>query len=255
MAEWRLGILGGTFNPIHLGHLVLAEAFRERLALDRVLFVPAGTPPHKPPGGLVPALHRYAMVSLAVAGRPGLVASPVEIERTGPSYSVDTVEALAGDSAGARLFFLMGSDTFLDLPTWRTPERLGSFATLGVGYRAGSAFEPDGPAARAVLARLGRTSWRRVPPVARGGARSRRVRAGRDALGPRVGAGGARAAGRGGERPGSGPAGRRRVHRPAWPLPGARLACPCPSRTRPGSRRAPRSTSGRRPSRCSISPP
>jgi nicotinate-nucleotide adenylyltransferase len=166
MAEWRLGILGGTFNPIHLGHLVLAEAFRERLALDRVLFVPAGTPPHKPPGGLVPALHRYAMVSLAVAGRPGLVASPVEIERTGPSYSVDTVEALAGDSAGARLFFLMGSDTFLDLPTWRTPERLGSFATLGVGYRAGSAFEPDGPAARAVLARLGRTSWRRVPPVA-----------------------------------------------------------------------------------------
>ncbi len=71
MAEWRLGILGGTFNPIHLGHLVLAEAFRERLALDRVLFVPAGTPPHKPPGGLVPALHRYAMVSLAVAGRPG----------------------------------------------------------------------------------------------------------------------------------------------------------------------------------------
>ncbi len=166
MAEWRLGILGGTFNPIHLGHLVLAAAFRERLALDRVLFVPAGAPPHKPSGGLVPALHRYAMVSLAVAGHPGFVACPVEIERAGPSYSVDTVEALAGDWAGARLFFLMGSDTFLDLPTWRTPERLGTFATLGVGYRAGSAFEPDGPAARAVLARLGRTSWRRVPPVA-----------------------------------------------------------------------------------------
>jgi nicotinate-nucleotide adenylyltransferase len=166
MAEWRLGILGGTFNPIHLGHLVLAEAFRERLALDRVLFVPAGTPPHKPSGGLAPALHRYAMVSLAVAGHAGFVACPVEIERAGPSYSVDTVEALAGDWAGSRLFFLMGSDTFLELPTWRTPERLGIFATLGVGYRAGSAFEPDGPAARAVLARLGRTSWRRVPPVA-----------------------------------------------------------------------------------------
>jgi nicotinate-nucleotide adenylyltransferase len=165
MAEWRLGILGGTFNPIHLGHLVLAEAFRERLALDRVLFVPAGTPPHKPPGGLVSALHRYAMVSLAVAGHPGFVACPVEIERPGPSYSVDTVEALAGDWAGARLFLLMGTDTFLDLPTWRTPERLGILATLGVGYRAGSAFEPDGPAARAVLARLGRPGWRRVPPV------------------------------------------------------------------------------------------
>ncbi len=166
MAEWRLGILGGTFNPIHLGHLVLAEAFRERLALDRVLFVPVGTPPHKPPEGLVSALHRYAMVSLAVAGHPGFVASSVEVERAGPSYSVSTVETLAGDWPGARLFFLMGSDTFLDLPTWRTPERLGVFATLAVGYRAGSAFDPEGAAAHTVLARLGRPGWRRVPPVA-----------------------------------------------------------------------------------------
>jgi nicotinate-nucleotide adenylyltransferase len=166
MAEWRLGILGGTFNPIHLGHLVLAEAFRERLALDRVLFVPVGTPPHKSPRGLASALHRYAMVSLAVAGHPGFVASPVELERSGPSYSADTVEALAGDWPGARLFFLMGSDTFLDLPTWRTPERLGQFATLAVGYRAGSAFDPESEAARAVLARLGPRGWRRVPPAA-----------------------------------------------------------------------------------------
>jgi nicotinate-nucleotide adenylyltransferase len=166
MAESRLGIFGGTFNPIHLGHLVLAEALRERLALDRVLFVPAGTPPHKPSGGLVAGLHRYAMVSLAVAGHPGFVACPVEVERAGPSYSADTVERLAGDAPGARLFFLMGSDTFLDLPTWRTPERLGIFATLAVGYRAGSPFDPEGPAARAVLARLGRPSRRRVPPVA-----------------------------------------------------------------------------------------
>jgi len=166
MAEWRLGVLGGTFNPIHLGHLVLAETFRERLALDRVLFVPAGTPPHKPPAGLVPALHRYAMVSLAVAGHPGFVACPIEVARAGPSYSADTVEALAGEWPGARLFFLMGSDTFLDLPTWRTPERLGTFATLAIGHRAGSACEPDGPAARAVLAGLGRSGWRRVPPVA-----------------------------------------------------------------------------------------
>jgi nicotinate-nucleotide adenylyltransferase len=166
VAEWRLGILGGTFNPIHLGHLVLAEAFRERLALDRVLFVPAGAPPHKAPDGLVAALHRYTMVSLAVAGHPGFVACPVEVERAGPSYSADTVERLAGDWPGARLFFLMGSDTFLDLPTWRTPERLGVFATLAVGYRAGSPFDPAGPAAAAVLTRLGRPGWRRVPPVA-----------------------------------------------------------------------------------------
>jgi nicotinate-nucleotide adenylyltransferase len=106
------------------------------------------------------------MVSLAVAGHPGFVACPVEVERAGPSYSADTVERLAGDWPGARLFVLMGSDTFLDLPTWRTPERLGVFATLAVGYRAGSPFDPEGPAARTVLARLGRPDWRRVPPVA-----------------------------------------------------------------------------------------
>ena len=159
MAEWRLGILGGTFNPIHLGHLVLAEAFRERLGLDRVLFIPAGTPPHKPRGGLVSGLHRYAMVSLAVAGHPGFVASPIEIERSGPSYTVDTVEALAGDWSGARLFLLMGSDTFLDLPTWRTPERLGAFATLAVGYRAGSPVESNIPIFRSFADALHQLNW------------------------------------------------------------------------------------------------
>ncbi len=165
MAEWRVGILGGTFNPIHVGHLAFAESFRERLALDRVLFVPAAEPPHKAPAELAPALHRYAMVALAVAGHPAFVASPVELERPGPSYSADTVEGLAGEWPGARLFFLMGSDTFLDLPTWRTPERIGTFATLAVGDRAGSGFDPDGAVARAVLGRLGRAGWRRVPPT------------------------------------------------------------------------------------------
>jgi nicotinate-nucleotide adenylyltransferase len=166
VAEWRVGILGGTFNPIHVGHLVFAEAFRERLGLDRVLFVPAGTPPHKSPHGLAPALHRYAMVALAVAGHPAFVASAVEVERAGPSYSADTVEMLAGEWPGARLVFLMGSDAFLDLPTWRTPERIGAFATLAVGHRTGSAFDPDGAAAREVLARLGQGGWRRIPPGA-----------------------------------------------------------------------------------------
>lgn len=166
MAEWRLGILGGTFNPIHLGHLVFAESFRERLGLDRVLFVPAGTPPHKSGVGIAAALHRYAMVSLAVAGHPAFVACPVELERAGPSFSAVTVERLAGDWPGARLFFLMGSDTFLDLPTWRTPERIGTFATLAVGHRAGSGFDPAGPATRAVLARLGRAALVPVPPTA-----------------------------------------------------------------------------------------
>jgi nicotinate-nucleotide adenylyltransferase len=164
MAELRLGVLGGTFNPIHLGHLVLAESFRERLALDRVLFVPAGTPPHKRAEALAPALHRYAMTALAVAGHPGFAVSDVEVRRPGPSYSVETVETLASEWGGARLFFLMGSDTFLDLPTWRTPERLTAWATLAVGHRAGDEFRPAAAAAQAVLGRLGRRGWRRVPP-------------------------------------------------------------------------------------------
>ena len=165
MADLRLGVLGGTFNPIHLGHLALAESFRDRLGLDRVLFVPAGLPPHKGREGIAAPLHRYAMLCLAVAGHPAFLASDVEVRRAGPSYSVDTIEALAADWPGARLFFLMGSDTFLDLPTWRTPERLVTGATLAVGAREGGTFEPEGPAARAVLARIAARGWARVPPT------------------------------------------------------------------------------------------
>lgn len=165
MAELRLGLLGGTFNPIHLGHLILAESFRERLSLDQVLFVPAGIPPHKDTHGIAAPLHRYAMVSLAVAGHPAFAASDVELRRSGPSYSVDTVEMLAGEWPGSRLFFLMGSDTFLDLPSWRTPERLAPWSTLAVGTRAESGFDPEGAAARAVLARIGGRGWARVPPT------------------------------------------------------------------------------------------
>jgi len=145
---------------------VFAESFRERLALDRVLFVPAGAPPHKDARAVASPLHRYAMVSLAVAGHAAFTACGVETERSGPCHSVETLESLVSEWPGARLFFLMGSDTFLDLPTWRTPERLGAWATLAVGHRAGSAFDPEGPAARAVLTRLGRPAWRRVPPTA-----------------------------------------------------------------------------------------
>jgi len=165
MAELRLGVLGGSFNPIHVGHLVLAESFRERLLLDRILFVPAGTPPHKTSHALAGSVHRYAMVALAVAGHPAFAVSDVDLRRSGPSYSVETLERLAGEWPAARLVFLMGSDTFLDLPTWRTPEQLPTWAALAVGYRTGSGFDPEGPAARAVLDRLGRRTWVCVPPA------------------------------------------------------------------------------------------
>jgi nicotinate-nucleotide adenylyltransferase len=170
MAELRLGIFGGTFNPIHVGHLVLVESFRERLRLDRILFVPAGEPPHKGRRGLVSVLHRYAMVSLAIAGHPAFAVSDVEARRAGPSYSVETLETLAREWPGARLFFLMGGDTFLDLPNWRTPERLGTWATLVVGQRGESPFDAEGPSARAVLTRLGLSGWTRIPPGAAGDA-------------------------------------------------------------------------------------
>jgi nicotinate-nucleotide adenylyltransferase len=159
----RLGVFGGTFNPIHVGHLVLAESFRECLGLDRILFVPAGEPPHKGGRELAPALHRYAMVTLAVAGHPAFGVSDVDVRRAGPSYSVDMLAALADAWPGSRLFFLMGGDTFLDLPTWRTPEGLCAWATLAVGDRAGTDFDADSPAARVVLQRLGCAGWTRVP--------------------------------------------------------------------------------------------
>ena len=127
--------------------------------------MPAGTPPHKPSHGLAAALHRYAMVTLAVAGHPAFAVSDVDMRRPGPSFSVETLARLAREWPGARLVFLMGSDTFLDLPTWRTPEQLGTWAALAVGYRASSGFDPEGPAAGAALARLGRRGWVRVPPA------------------------------------------------------------------------------------------
>lgn len=166
MAELRLGVFGGTFNPIHVGHLVLAESLRERLALERILFVPAGTPPHKGARGIAPALHRYAMVSVACVGHPAFAASDVELRQPGPSYTIETLETLAGEWAGARLFLLMGSDTFLDLPAWRTPEQLPAWATLAVGARAGGGFEAEAERPRAILAQLGQRGWRRVPPTA-----------------------------------------------------------------------------------------
>ncbi|MGZ6315297.1 MAG: nicotinate-nicotinamide nucleotide adenylyltransferase [Candidatus Limnocylindrales bacterium] len=96
--DLRVGILGGTFDPVHFGHLASAEQVREALALDRVLFVPAGIPPHKPGVALTPATDRAAMVELAIAGNPAFAISRIELERDGPSYTADTLEALAGEA-------------------------------------------------------------------------------------------------------------------------------------------------------------
>jgi nicotinate-nucleotide adenylyltransferase len=149
----RTAIFGGSFNPIHLGHLLLADELLERLALDRVVFVPAGTPPHKAAGLLAPAAHRFEMVRLAVAGHAGFEVSDLELHRPGPSFTVDTVEALAG--RGDDLFLLVGSETFLDLLSWRQPRRIAELARLVVVPRTGSAFDPEGAAAQKVLGEIG----------------------------------------------------------------------------------------------------
>jgi nicotinate-nucleotide adenylyltransferase len=132
----RLGLFGGTFDPIHLGHLILAEQCREACRLDRVWLVVTGTPPHKP-GGRTAVGHRLEMVRIAVAGNPALVASEIEAMRPGPHYSVDTLEAVRRDHAGDDLFFLIGADSLKDLPVWREPGRIAQLATIVVVNRPG----------------------------------------------------------------------------------------------------------------------
>jgi nicotinate-nucleotide adenylyltransferase len=156
----RTGVLGGSFNPIHYGHLLVADQVVELLALDRMLFVPAAVPPHKSPGDLASAEHRAAMVRLATAANPRFAVSDVELRRTGPSYTVDTLAELA--RTGDDLYLIVGSETFLDLLTWHAPHRLPELARLVVVPRAGSAFDPESEAVHKVLRAIGAEALARV---------------------------------------------------------------------------------------------
>ncbi|HET6675690.1 MAG TPA: nicotinate-nucleotide adenylyltransferase [Nitrospiraceae bacterium] len=121
----RLGLLGGTFNPVHNCHLKVAAQTRDALALDRILFIPAGDPPHKAPDSLAPARHREAMVRLAIEEEPSFGLSDMEVRRPGRSYSIDTVRALRAELGPTpHLFFIIGLDAFLDLPSWKEAEAL-----------------------------------------------------------------------------------------------------------------------------------
>ena len=117
-----VGILGGTFDPIHLAHLRAAEELSEAEGLDEVRFVPSSVPPHKVLGAITAASHRLRMVELALAGEPAFRVWPVELQREGPSYSVDTLRALRAEvGAGTRIVFALGRDAFADFPTWKDP--------------------------------------------------------------------------------------------------------------------------------------
>src|SRR5271166_5246780 len=131
----RIGVFGGTFDPVHLGHLILAEQCREQGRLDQVLFVPAASPPHKQSQALTPFAQRVEMLALAIAGQPAFRIDELEKDRPGPSYTVDTLEQLKERQPAAELFLILGSDTLLDLPHWHGPARVAALATLVVVAR------------------------------------------------------------------------------------------------------------------------
>jgi nicotinate-nucleotide adenylyltransferase len=131
-----VGILGGTFNPIHLGHLRAAEEVREAEGLDEIRLVPAALPPHKEADGIIASGHRFRMVELAVQDTPGLRAWDVELGRPGPSYSIDTVRALRAEvGPQGRIAFILGHDAFEEFHTWREPEAILSLCELVVMMR------------------------------------------------------------------------------------------------------------------------
>ena len=121
----RIGVFGGTFDPIHIGHLILAAEARHQLQLDQILLAPAGDPPHKPDSPISPLRHRLAMCRLAVADDDGICISLIDAERPGPHYTSDLLRLFHGSTgAGVQLYFLMGLDSLRDLPTWHEPEWL-----------------------------------------------------------------------------------------------------------------------------------
>src|SRR5919201_1610174 len=137
----RLGVLGGSFDPIHVAHLIVAETVREALQLDLVLFVPARVQPLKRGQPVTPARHRVAMVELAIAGNPAFALSRVEVERAGLSYTVDTLRRLRRQWGGperASLWFIAGTDALTQLPRWRDPAGVLAQARLAVVRRPGA---------------------------------------------------------------------------------------------------------------------
>jgi len=133
----KLGILGGTFNPIHLAHLRIAEEVRESCALDQVLFIPAAVPPHKTVAEDIPFAHRLAMVEAAIAGNPYFAVSDIETRRAGKSYSIHTLEALHREHAGDEFYFIIGMDSFRDLESWKEYRRLFELCNIVVAARPG----------------------------------------------------------------------------------------------------------------------
>ena len=135
--QTRIGIMGGTFDPIHFGHLVLAETVREAMRLDRILFIPSGDPPHKK--DVTSAKQRMEMVEMAIGDNPHFACSDMEVKREGYSYTVDTLERLHEEMGdGYQLFFITGADAIIEILSWRNVERIADLCTFVAAARPGT---------------------------------------------------------------------------------------------------------------------
>lgn len=135
----RIGIMGGTFDPIHFGHLVLAETVRETMKLDRILFIPTGDPPHKKEKNVTSAKERMQMVELAIGDNPDFFCSDMEVNRQGYSYTVDTLERLREEYGdGCQLFFITGADAIIEILSWKDVERIATLCTFVAAARPGT---------------------------------------------------------------------------------------------------------------------
>jgi nicotinate-nucleotide adenylyltransferase len=139
----RAGVFGGTFDPVHYGHLLLAEQCREQLGLDAVWFMPAADPPHKQGRDVSSAEHRVAMLELATAGHPAFTIRRDELHRSGPSYTVETLQQLRESEPAAELVLLIGADSLLDLPDWREPRRILQLAIVAAVNRGRAPADPE----------------------------------------------------------------------------------------------------------------
>lgn len=158
IASRRLGILGGTFDPIHFGHLDAADAARRALQLDRVLLIPSFDPPHRPADPMASGFHRFALVALAIQGNDALSASDMELTRTGPSYTADTLRAVARQGwRPSQIFFILGSDAFAEIATWREYPAVLDAANFVVIARPGTTLDAATARTPSLRGRLGQS--------------------------------------------------------------------------------------------------
>jgi nicotinate-nucleotide adenylyltransferase len=162
----RIGVMGGTFDPIHLGHLVAAEEARWQFDLDRVVFVPAGWPWQKPVG-VTPPEDRYRMAVIATASNPAFTVSRLEIDHPGPTYTVDTLRRLRAEQAdGTRLYFIIGADAVLQILTWKEPDQVLAQAEFIAATRPGFDLDHDRLVSHQVPGAAGRVHRMEIPALA-----------------------------------------------------------------------------------------